>query len=1625
MYSLTHGYFYPKFNKLNKLNKFITYTLLLLLLALCFSAKASAEPLHQAGSSIYGYENESGASHSGSDWSKLPRYNISQTSPAHINSYISRQIVIKDEGQNDGDKILIRFYNPDNEKVRESRVNWTGTCWTLVFSPSCMGEGWWVEAAEYVGNEIGLWTIETIDLVGGVEILISQQTVEVKGREMAVTSGANLTVYENDNSRVPLEIMLIDYDHESGTSDKEITYEVIHRPKGKASGGLNYVYLQGSTFNKRDTLNGYTNFDGKTKAYWESGAKPGTYIVEATSYWSPENPVQFQITVKEGKDPNKEDDLISELVDMPRNNGKPSQCEAIVGNPINVITGNKYQQEIDYQLAGTPFPLEFVRYYNSRSTVELAMGPKWSYSYSRFITTTTEMVNGSEETVAKVQRDNGQVVKFYKNRKSWLPVYQDINTSLSFASKKWAYINNKGHVEEYDQLGKLQTITLQDSNVYTIEYNVAGKLSKVISPSQHDLRFYYNEDGKIDQVGANNYYYNRMSNGMLTKVNKYGGLNRYYLYEDEQDISLLTSINDDLQQPIANWQYNDKGQAILSSHGQGTEQYTIDYQSDGSRSVINPDGSTSQYLATGQHGLGFITNVDGPACSSGDITQRNYNFDPNTNNLLSKTINNQTTRYGDYNQHGQPGYIIEGYGSAQQRQINFKYDAIYTDKISVIEQDSVSGNKQKTLFEYDQQAHLISVSQQGFEPNGSVISKTTRYQYNGILGQLSSIDGPRTDINDVYNFNYYPLESDASEKSRLKDVIAPDGTMIKSNLKYTYSGHEDYVELANGTIVTREFDKLYNLTNSTHTTAEGDVRLQTYTYDLRNNVISITTAGMLSDEHTTYFSYDNADRLTRISNDLGDYLELTLDNKGNIIGQSSYGNGDILQSQITQAFDAYDNPTSQFSENQSLNSLYNSSGLLVEQTNANAITKRYSYDALQRLSNIINDVAGSDSNTAETEYKFSYDVNNNPTQVTDANGNTTFFSFDDFNNKLNESSPDKGTWSFRYDKAGNTIQMIDAKQQVFDYQYDANNRLTQVSHTDSNYDISYLYDTCSNNLGKVCEIVKGDTQLTYSYNGFGDIIEQQQTISTNNPNTINTEAITQYTHDLAGRVNQITYPSGNKLSYQYDKANNITAITVDIDGVSQNLINNAHYDFTGQIKELTFANGANLVKQYDLAGRVVALANGSINEQYSFDGVGNLISQQQAQSTNSNLNEYSFDALNRLLTTDSSNSLPLQSYQYDKNGNRTSQSINSVITNYDIASNSNALIGIDNSIIIERDENGNTLTRNGQSLQYSPYNQLMAINNVASYQYNGLGQRISKTNLTNNISQYFVYNLAGQLISELDSTGNPVTEHIYLNNMPIAVIKYEDNNSQIYYVHTDHLNTPRAITNQSQQEIWQWQSDAFGNGAANSDVNLDGKQFIYNKRFPGQYYDQESGLHYNYYRDYDPQTGRYIQSDPIGLNGGMNTFAYVGGNPLMYIDPKGLARWTGRIEMFAAGEVIGGAFGRAILTSDCDNGKRWNVQVNFSAGGSTVGFPWSLTASKIELNDPYPAASPINLVGDFSYSGFNVAALLGYGSSIVQIGQAYSVSSGLVVGVDLSWADFTLGESSVSDAFESECGCNK
>jgi RHS repeat-associated protein len=129
------------------------------------------------------------------------------------------------------------------------------------------------------------------------------------------------------------------------------------------------------------------------------------------------------------------------------------------------------------------------------------------------------------------------------------------------------------------------------------------------------------------------------------------------------------------------------------------------------------------------------------------------------------------------------------------------------------------------------------------------------------------------------------------------------------------------------------------------------------------------------------------------------------------------------------------------------------------------------------------------------------------------------------------------------------------------------------------------------------------------------------------------------------------------------------------------------------------------------------------------------------------------------------------------------------------------------------------------------------------------------------------------------------------------------NSANAYYVYADHLNTPREVTDQSGNAVWRWDnSDPFGANVPDQNPGGTGTAFEFNLRFAGQYFDRESNLHYNYFRDYDPQTGRYIQSDPIGLEGGINTYGYVGGNPVSYVDPTGQAAFLPGV----VGGIIGG-----------------------------------------------------------------------------------------------------------------------
>jgi len=116
-----------------------------------------------------------------------------------------------------------------------------------------------------------------------------------------------------------------------------------------------------------------------------------------------------------------------------------------------------------------------------------------------------------------------------------------------------------------------------------------------------------------------------------------------------------------------------------------------------------------------------------------------------------------------------------------------------------------------------------------------------------------------------------------------------------------------------------------------------------------------------------------------------------------------------------------------------------------------------------------------------------------------------------------------------------------------------------------------------------------------------------------------------------------------------------------------------------------------------------------------------------------------------------------------------------------------------------------------------------------------------------------------------------------------------------WYIHTDHLNTPRSVENPTTGElVWRWDSAPFGETAPNEDPDGDLEPFILPLRFPGQYADPETGLHYNYFRDYEPAIGKYVESDPVGLDGGINTYSYAYSRPTQLVDPFGLQTSEGQ-----------------------------------------------------------------------------------------------------------------------------------
>jgi len=344
--------------------------------------------------------------------------------------------------------------------------------------------------------------------------------------------------------------------------------------------------------------------------------------------------------------------------------------------------------------------------------------------------------------------------------------------------------------------------------------------------------------------------------------------------------------------------------------------------------------------------------------------------------------------------------------------------------------------------------------------------------------------------------------------------------------------------------------------------------------------------------------------------------------------------------------------------------------------------------------------------------------------------------------------------------------------------------------------------------------------------------------------------------------------------------------SVSVNGTT--ILSSALYEPFGPVAGWTWGNGTYAVRSYDTDGKVSQVDSAGLRT-YGYDNAFRITGITDTV-TPANSWTYGYDPLDRL--TSAVKTGTTRGWTYDANGNRLTQSGTSAHT-VTVSSTNNRVSSISGGLsrTYAYDAAGNTTGYGNITYTYGNRGRLTSFvvgSTTSNYLYDALGQRIRRSG--GGGTTIYMYDESGHLLGEYDSAGALVQETVWLGDIPVATLRPKTGGGvDIFYVHTDHLNTPRKVTRPSDNKLrWTWEPDPFGVGTPNQNPQSLGT-FVYNLRFPGQVFEAQTGLNYNYFRDYDPAVGRYIESDPIGLEGGWNTYAYVGDNPVSQIDPMGLA----------------------------------------------------------------------------------------------------------------------------------------
>lgn len=502
-----------------------------------------------------------------------------------------------------------------------------------------------------------------------------------------------------------------------------------------------------------------------------------------------------------------------------------------------------------------------------------------------------------------------------------------------------------------------------------------------------------------------------------------------------------------------------------------------------------------------------------------------------------------------------------------------------------------------------------------------------------------------------------------------------------------------------------------------------------------------------------------------------------------------------------------------------------------------------------------------------TVTQVSYDAGDHVISVTDPRGLVTSYIYDGLGQLWEQVSPDTGTTSYSYDNYGRVASMTRADGIATTYGYDGLNRI--VSRSAAGQTQVLTYDACTNGVGRPCMLSDNTGSTSYSYTPEGWLAGRGFSIA-------GTTYALGYGYNDLGQVASVVYPDGNQILYSYTQGV-VSGVSLEVGGTtiteasaityqpmragmsswtsSNGVVNTLGYDTDGRLTSITAGSVQNLSFGYDAANRIVSINNGidgSMSQGFGYDDGSHLTSVHSSAD-----NEY---------------------FQYDANGNRVSQTVNGNSLTYVISANNNQLTGLSGSVSASYGytAQGNIATVNGSnSYQYDPFNRLSNAGGATDY-VNPEGQRLRKSGGSTG-TIYFAPNLGGGMAAEY--VNGAWTDYFWLNGRLIGLLK----NGQVDAIHDDQVGRPEAVTDAGGAVVWRARNFAFDRTVVQD--NIGGL----NLGFPGQYYDAERGTWNNGYRDYNANLGRYVESDPAGLNGGINTYGYVGGNPLSNVDPFGEA----------------------------------------------------------------------------------------------------------------------------------------